>query len=59
MREAVDRRAEPLRLTVLLYDFTACSVEETAHALGVRTGTVKSRLSRARALLREELKEYG
>ena len=59
VREAVDRLAEPLRLTVLLYYFTACSVEETAHALGVRTGTVKSRLSRARALLREELKEYG
>ena len=59
VREAVDRLAEPPRLTVLLYYATACSVDETAHALGVRTGTVKSRLSRARLALRTVLLRRG
>jgi RNA polymerase sigma factor (sigma-70 family) len=52
---AVDRLAEEQRAAIVCRYFLQLSEEETAAALGVRAGTVKSRLSRALARLREEL----
>lgn len=46
---------EEERLAVACRYFLELSEEETAGALGIRKGTVKSRLSRALARLREEL----
>jgi RNA polymerase sigma-70 factor, ECF subfamily len=53
--EAVNELGEEQRLVVACRYFLELSEEETAAALGWRRGTVKSRLSRALARLREEL----
>lgn len=45
------------RTVIHLYYFEGLTVAEIAAALGVAQGTVKSQLSRARALLRDALKE--
>ena len=42
---------------IVLIDVQGYSYEETAQAVGASTGTIKSRLSRARARLREYLSE--
>jgi RNA polymerase sigma-70 factor, ECF subfamily len=55
--EAVNGLSEEHRLAVACRYFLDLSEEETAAALGVRRGTVKSRLSRALERLREELGE--
>ncbi len=52
---AVNALGEGERLVIACRYFLELSEEETAAALGVRRGTVKSRTSRALARLREEL----
>lgn len=47
------------RLTLILSDVQGHSYDEIATITGVNLGTVKSRLSRARARLREELRRGG
>jgi RNA polymerase sigma-70 factor (ECF subfamily) len=56
---AVNGLREEERLTVACRFFLDLSEAETAAALGVRPGTVKSRLSRALARLRVVLEEEG
>jgi RNA polymerase sigma-70 factor (ECF subfamily) len=55
LHEAINRLPEKMRVSVLLYYFSGFDVKEAAKALGVKEGTVKSRLSKARAILREVL----
>lgn len=55
--EAVLALPPKYRAAVHLYYYEELSVEEIAEILGRRPGTVKSRLSRARALLRRYLME--
>jgi RNA polymerase sigma-70 factor, ECF subfamily len=55
--EAVNGLRDEERLVITCRYFLELSEEETAAALGVRPGTVKSRTSRALARLREELGE--
>ncbi len=55
--EAVNTLRDEERLVITCRYFLELSEEETAAALGVRPGTVKSRTSRALARLREELGE--
>ncbi|MBA2447114.1 MAG: sigma-70 family RNA polymerase sigma factor [Chloroflexi bacterium] len=50
---------EDQRMLVLLCDVQGLSYEEAADATGAALGTVKSRLSRARARLRDYLGERG
>lgn len=64
-RELQDRLARAvaalplsLRAPLVLYEIEEWPQREIARALGCREGTVKSRLHRARAQLREELAEY-
>jgi RNA polymerase sigma factor (sigma-70 family) len=54
---AVERLPEEYRDAVACRYFLELSEEETAAALGIRKGTVKSRLSRALVRLRETLEE--
>mgnify|MGYP000265232768 FL=1 len=49
---------EIFREAVILCDVEGLSYEETAEALGVRLGTVKSRISRGREELRRRLKDF-
>ena len=53
--DAVERLPEEQRLAVVCRFFLDLGEAETADVLGVRKGTVKSRLSRGLARLREEL----
>lgn len=46
-----------MRTVIYLYYYEGYSVEETAKLIGVRVGTVKSRLARAREKLKIELTE--
>lgn len=47
------------RLAVVLCDVQGLSYQEAASAMGIELGTVKSRLSRARAQLRDYLLAHG
>ncbi|MCC7170992.1 MAG: sigma-70 family RNA polymerase sigma factor [Planctomycetes bacterium] len=57
--DAVFALDEPLRTTVLRRYFDELTEAEVAHSLGVPLGTVRTRLRRARALLRERLERDG
>lgn len=49
---------QTLRLSLLLREFEGLSYEDIAKVTNASLGTVKSRISRARLHLREELKEF-
>ena len=53
--EAIERLPEKYRLVVILFYFEDMDVAATAGAMGIPEGTVKSRLSKARKLLKEVL----
>lgn len=53
--EAIDRLPDKHRTTVILFYFQDMDVASTAQILGVPPGTVKSRLNKARQLLKEAL----
>jgi RNA polymerase sigma-70 factor (ECF subfamily) len=55
LERAVDNLAEPFRIVLVLRDLEELTVEETAQQLGLRPVTVRTRLHRARAQLREAL----
>jgi RNA polymerase sigma-70 factor (ECF subfamily) len=59
IQQSIDRLPPDQRLTVVLCDVQGLSYEEAAHIMAVELGTVKSRLSRARAQLRALLVEKG
>jgi RNA polymerase sigma factor (sigma-70 family) len=59
IQDAIDRLPPDQRLTVILCDVQGLSYEEAAQVMTVELGTVKSRLSRARANLREQLVARG
>ena len=55
LERAIDELPEAFRLVLVARDVDGLSVEETADVLGVRSETVRTRLHRARRLLRAEL----
>ena len=55
VRRALARVPETYRTALILFDLQGRSYEECADVLQVPVGTIKSRLSRARAALREAL----
>ena len=55
VREALNEVSEAHRLVLVLFDIQGHSYEEIAEVLELPIGTVKSRLNRARAALRERL----
>lgn len=58
IRRAVDALDEKTRLCAMLFYYEDMPVDRIAGALGIRAGTVKSRLHRARAKLRAVLEVY-
>ena len=52
---AIDQLPDKLRLTIILFYFQDMDIEKTAQTLGIPTGTVKSRLHKARIQLKEVL----
>ena len=57
--KALMKLPEEFRLVVLLADFENMKYEEIAKIMGIPIGTVRSRLHRARRLLKRELKDYA
>lgn len=55
LRDAVSRLPEKLRVTVILCYFHDMDIRTAAAVLRIPEGTVKSRLNRARGILREAL----
>ena len=55
LERAVGELPDAFRVVFLLREVEGCSVEETADTLGLRAETVKTRLHRARRLLRNAL----
>jgi RNA polymerase sigma-70 factor (ECF subfamily) len=55
LEHAVDDLPEAFRMVFILRDIEGCSIAETAAALDVKPETVKTRLHRARRILREGL----
>ena len=53
--EAIDSLPKKYRLAVILFYFEEMDIAATAKVLGIPEGTVKSRLSKARRLLKEVL----
>jgi RNA polymerase sigma-70 factor, ECF subfamily len=52
---AASRLSPALRMTFQLRDLDGLSIRETAHRMGVPSGTVKARLARARARLKKAI----
>ncbi|MEO7071519.1 MAG: RNA polymerase sigma factor [Rhodanobacter sp.] len=55
--DAIDCLPDPYRAVYRLRELQECSVEETASRLGLKPQTVRTRLHRARRLLRQSLDE--
>ncbi len=58
VEEALRKVAEPYRTTLVLRDLEEMSYEEIAEVLEVSLGTVKSRLTRGREALKQQLAKY-
>ncbi len=58
LQAALQRLPEEYRTVVVLADLESFTMAEVAAVMGCPVGTVKSRLFRARALLRAELRDY-
>lgn len=55
LERVIDELPEPFRVVFMMRAVEEMSIEETAHALGLRPESVKTRLHRARRLLRDAL----
>jgi RNA polymerase sigma-70 factor (ECF subfamily) len=59
LERALASLPEALRVCVILVDIEEMEYAEAAAALGIPIGTVRSRLSRARQQLQEQLQSYA
>ena len=59
LHRAIDELPEIYRVTIIMHDVEGYTHEEIANVLGVAEGTCKSRLSVARAQLREKLEPFA
>ena len=58
IRAAVISLPDNLRIVILLREYEGLSYEDISRITNTTLGTVKSRISRARLRLQEELKEF-
>ncbi len=56
--EAISKLSQPYRAVYLLRDVESLSTEETAELLGLSVAAVKSRVRRARLMMREQLNRH-
>lgn len=59
LMQAVDSLKDSLRIPVILYYFHDYGVNDVAGMMGIKSGTVKSRLHTARERLRKEMTRHG
>jgi len=59
IQECLDRLPDEFRIVAVLADVQGCGYDEVSQAIGKPLGTVKSRLARARARLRDCLQRHG
>jgi len=59
VQQALDKLPEEFRSVILLVDIEELNYQEAARALDVPVGTVRSRLSRGRAMMREALRGFA
>ena len=59
IRQAVDELDEKHRIVIVLHYFSDYAVEELASIIGIPQGTVKSRLHKARKIIRRRLGNNG
>lgn len=57
LHSAIDNLPDKFRLAVILYYFEDMDINKVAKVMSIPQGTVKSRLSKARKMLREVLKD--
>lgn len=57
VREAVDKLPEKFREAVILFYFEDKDIKRTAEIMGIPEGTAKTRLMKARGLLKEVLQD--
>ncbi len=58
IQEALEALPQEFRMVVILADIEGLSYEEVSRVAGCPVGTVRSRLHRGRAILKEKLKRY-
>ena len=56
LNDAVQQLPDKLRVTIILYYFRDLDINQTANALKIPPGTVKSRMNKAKKLLKEMMK---
>ena len=59
IRQAVSSLPEKLRAVTYIFYFADMSISDIGAALHIPSGTVKSRLSRSRSIIKKELEEKG
>lgn len=59
LKKCVDKMPEKYKQVILLFYAGELSLEEIAQVLKIPKGTVKSRLNKARTMLREEMEAQG
>ncbi len=57
IKKAMEILSEDLKLVIILYYYDDYSIKEISNIIDIPEGTVKSRLSKARELLKKELKK--
>jgi RNA polymerase sigma-70 factor (ECF subfamily) len=55
LQRAIDKLPEDMRQVLIMVRLEGMQLEEVAQVLGIPSGTVKSRLSRAKARLMEDM----
>ena len=58
MRDAIERLPPAQREAIILFEYEELTLAEVAAVAGTDTGTIKSRLHRARTRLRAHLAEF-
>lgn len=59
LNKCIDALDEKMRIPIILFYNSQLSVEKIAEIMGCPSGTVKSRLHKARTLIKEQMEVYG